>query len=893
MATALADYYTAGGKIDWRNRDRHAGYQRLLLPNYPFHRERYWYDLSHSATRSSSHRTTGSHPLLGGRLLSVGANALYETVVEAHSPSYLADHQVQGSVVVPGAAFLEQALAAARQTFGPGNHAVADLSVQAALFPKEEGARLLQVAVEPEAGGRSEMESYSTAVDNTPADAPDWSLHASASLLHESQLSSLVAPAAIDLAAVRSRVIETKTRDEFYQLIADRGLVYGPQFQVLGQVDRTPTEAVATIQAHELVVADLSKYQLHPVLGDACLQTLASTVPLEEEGTYSPYTYMPVAIGQVRIFQSIENLDQPIYCYAVRRSDDDRPSPEVVVSDIYLVDESGEVLVEMLGAKVQRIGRGATSGDAHEPADWLYHIAWHESPLAVSADAQPATGTWLLFADQSGVGNELAKQLAGLGRPVVVVHPGKPGEAACLSESIAPGEVSKSTIDPADETQYAELLAKVSTAASPLAGVVHLWSLDIPQPAIETADSAADTTWQTSTRLGVGSALFVIQQLARCEQTTMPRLWLTTAGAQAVEANAPVAVTQAPLIGLARVAAVEHTELRPTLLDLPSKDLSSKRGTVSHAKALLTELAAHDSSASQPDSQVAYRGTTRLVARLEPDAASRQAIATDQTAGGIPTDSPFQLRITNPGSFDALQYLPVERKAPAAGEVEMAIHATGLNFSDVLKALGLYPGIKDEIVPLGIEASGVVTAVGEGVDRFKVGDQVMGVAPYAFASHATTRDYTLVPKPASIAHDEACTIPITFLTAYYALVRLAQTERGERVLIHAGAGGVGLAAIQICQHLGAEVYATAGSDEKREFLRSIGVKHIYNSRTLDFAEQILADTNREGVDVVLNSLPGEAITKKLVDSPRPWPVPRNRQDRHLSKPQDWPPAVSR
>ena len=205
----------------------------------------------------------------------------------------------------------------------------------------------------------------------------------------------------------------------------------------------------------------------------------------------------------------------------------------------------------------------------------------------------------------------------------------------------------------------------------------------------------------------------------------------------------------------------------------------------------------------------------------------------------------------------------VERERPAAGQVEIEVHATGLNFSDVLKALGLYPGIKDAIVPLGIEASGVVTAVGEGVTRFKVGDEVFGVVPYAFASHARTADYALVHKPRSISHDEACTIPITFLTAYYGLVRLAQMQPGERVLIHAGAGGVGLAAIQIAQHLGVEIFATAGSEAKADFLRSLGVKHVYSSRSVAFAEEILADTNREGVDIVLNSLPGEAITKSL------------------------------
>ncbi len=845
MASAVSQLYVAGGKLDWRSRHRHAPRKRLLLPNYPFHRNRYWFDVDKSVGRSGSRRTGVGHPLLGCRVPSVWTSKVYETVIDAHAPPFLSDHQVQGSVVVPGSAFLEQGLAAARETFGEGCHALQEVSVQAALFLSEEGARLVQVAVEPEAGGRSEMESYSSPAD---ADEPTWSLHATASLVHESQLRSDAAPQPIDLAALRSRVNDRKTREEFYQIIADRGLVYGPQFQVLGGVERTPTEALSTIEAHELVTADLGKYQLHPVLGDACLQTLASTVPLEEDGSYSPYTYMPVAFRQVKVLKRIEDLDEPVYCYAIRRSEASGPSPETVQSDVYLVDGAGNVLVEMLGVQVQRIGRGTAGTTSRKPADWLYRVGWKESPLSGSGQGRLDDGTWLIFADQQGTGEALAARLTAENRAVLLVRPGKEFR---LQSGVAAGTLATATFDPADEQQLGELLAKVSTKKAPLAGIVHLWSLDIEEP---TTRSQAEGAWRESSRLGVGSALLTIKQLARCGQATMPRLWLVTAGAQATEENAATAVLQSPMVGLARVATIEQTELRPTHVDLAIDSECDRR-----ADQLFAELGAIDPT----DRQIAYRDGRRIVARLEPDTSLREAIANDPAVEGATGGSVFQLRITNTGSFDALKYLPVERKVPGPGEIEIAVEATGLNFSDVLKALGLYPGIKDEIVPLGIEASGVVTAVGEGVERFQVGDEVMGVAPYAFASHANTRDYMVVPKPKSITHDEACTIPITFLTAYYGLVQLAQTGRGERVLIHAGAGGVGLAAIQICQHLGAEVFATAGSDEKRDFLRSLGVEHVYNSRTLDFAEEILADTNREGIDVVLNSLPGEAITKSL------------------------------
>lgn len=840
LATALGEMYTAGARIDWRARDSRLETQRLLLPNYPFNRDRFWFGLDSSASGGAARRRAGGgHPLLGSRSPSVWANTVYETVFDAHTPSYLTDHQVQGSVVVPAAAFIEQGLAAAALTFGDGKHGVKDVSIQAAMFLSDDGARLVQVTVEPEAGGRSEMESYSSPVDAEPM---DWNLHATATLLHESQLPSVDSLPAIDLAAVRDRVVDPKTREEFYGIVAERGLAYGPQFQVLANVDRTPNEALALIEAHETVVAELAKYQLHPAIGDACLQTLASTVPLEEDGSYSPYTYMPVAVGQVRVIEPVHSLDTPVFCYAVRRSDDDRPSPETVTSDVYLVDEQGRVLVEMLSAKVQRVGRGASETSTREPADWLYRLDWKNAPL--EAKSLPATGTWLLFGDKRGVGEALANQLATGGRRVVVVSPG----TVRLLDTNS-GNVAHAVINPLDESHYEQLIQHTTSTEQPLVGVVHLWSLDVEQP---TSDKTSEV-WDASSRLGVASCMLTIKQLARCGQSKTPRLWFATAGAQCVSPDESTSVAQSPLLGLARVAAVEHIELSPGLIDLDTTADSKAQ-----AQQLMDEL-----GGDSTDSQIAYRGDKRLVARLVADQESRTAVGQDSSGTTVPTGSAFQLRITNPGSFDALKYVPVERSKPAAGEVELAVRATGLNFSDVLKALGLYPGIKDDIVPLGIEASGVVTAVGPGVDRFKVGDEVMGVAPYAFASHATTREYTLVHKPKNISHDEACTIPITFLTAYYGLVRLAQLEAGERVLIHAGAGGVGLAAIQICQHLGAEIYVTAGSDEKREFLRSLGVKHVYNSRTLDFAEQILEQTNREGVDVVLNSLPGEAITKSL------------------------------
>ena len=207
----------------------------------------------------------------------------------------------------------------------------------------------------------------------------------------------------------------------------------------------------------------------------------------------------------------------------------------------------------------------------------------------------------------------------------------------------------------------------------------------------------------------------------------------------------------------------------------------------------------------------------------------------------------------------------IDREPPGPGQVEIEVMAAALNFSDVMKALGLYPGLPDGPVPLGIECAGRISAIGAGVPGLAVGDEVVALAPFSFGNYATTYCSKLVArKPPGITFEEARPpIPIAFLTAHYALNYLARLEKGESVLIHAAAGGVGLAAIQLAQKIGAEVFATAGSPEKRDFLKAIGVKHIMNSRSLAFADEVMALTDGKGVDVVLNSLSGEAIAKGL------------------------------
>ncbi|MBS2965994.1 SDR family NAD(P)-dependent oxidoreductase [Actinocrinis puniceicyclus] len=260
-----------------------------------------------------------------------------------------------------------------------------------------------------------------------------------------------------------------------------------------------------------------------------------------------------------------------------------------------------------------------------------------------------------------------------------------------------------------------------------------------------------------------------------------------------------------------------------------------------------------------------------LVAAPEPQLAVREGQVfaprlTRAEMASVRPGSEWRLAVERKGSLDDLAIVPCDGDRPlAANEVRIGIRAAGLNFRDVLIALGMYPGD----APLGSEAAGVVLEVGPGVTDLAPGDRVMGLVLNSLGTSAVADRRMVVPVPAGWSFAQAASVPVVFLTAYYALVDLAGLGKGERLLVHAAAGGVGMAAVQIAEHLGAQVFATA-SPGKWSAVRGLGVagERIASSRDLGFREAFLAATGGEGVDVVLNALAGEFVDASLDLLPR-------------------------
>jgi NADPH:quinone reductase-like Zn-dependent oxidoreductase/acyl carrier protein len=299
----------------------------------------------------------------------------------------------------------------------------------------------------------------------------------------------------------------------------------------------------------------------------------------------------------------------------------------------------------------------------------------------------------------------------------------------------------------------------------------------------------------------------------------------------------------AAILGLFRVLANEMPALRPRRIDL-SPGLPPDEA----ARRLAAELDAPDG-----EPEVTLAPGARLVPRL------RQRLALPPPAG------PLKLGIAQPGRLGTLCWEPADPRPPGPGEVAIRVEAAGLNFRDLMWAQGLLP---EDILEagfagptLGMDCAGVVEAVGPGV-ALRPGARVFGVAPAALAARAVTRVEAIAPTPEGLSPEAAATIPVAFLTAVHALEGCAQLQPGERVLIHGGAGAVGLAALQVAQAIGAQVAMTAGTPAKRAFLRTAGADLVLDSRDPGFADALRAQWP-EGVDVVLNSLAGEAMERSL------------------------------
>ncbi|AUX47812.1 polyketide synthase [Sorangium cellulosum] len=617
LLESLATLYARGYPVAWARLYPSRG-RCAPLPTYPFQRERYWIDAASEAPGSPRRprraRGAAAHPLLGASFsvaTQPGAR-FWEQELGGAALSYLTDHRVEEEAVLPAAAYLEMALAAAAEVYGAGPHAVARVTFERMLTLPADGSRWVHVAL---AGGEAAPPSFQ--VFTREHEGVDWTRHAHGDV-EVRRDGGGVAPRHEAAREIQARCPAPLSAAEHYARMEARAIHYGERFRGVKRLWLGAREALGEVQLPDAVAAQPPAYQLHPALLDACFQVLAALFIADGAVRAGEDAFVPVSVERVCVHRAPA---REVWVHA-RLLPAGAEGVESPAGDLLLLDEDGQLVAEIRGLRAQRLSPDAL-GRRHPAEEWLYTLDWHRraelsDPPAEAAPRSP--GGWVVLLDRGGTGAALSSLLARRGEVCVQVQAGP------RYRRVEPGRYE---VDPADPDGVRALVQDALGDGVAWRGVVHLWSLDATA-----GDATTAETLGVDQRRGSLSALHVARALLQQRWRDPPRLWLVTRGAQPAGAEAsPLSIAQAPIWGLGRTLALEHPELGCTRVDL-----SPAWAPDQAARALVRELSSQDG-----EDQIALRPGARYVARLARSSFAACARAGAQGAPG-PGGDPGALR---------------------------------------------------------------------------------------------------------------------------------------------------------------------------------------------------------------------------------------------------------
>ncbi|MGW2325793.1 SDR family NAD(P)-dependent oxidoreductase [Streptomyces sp. NPDC001700] len=814
--TQLAALHCAGVPVDWAH--LYGDGDLADVPAITFDRTPHWATpaLPADTTARPATELPGSHTEVPGESLRHSWRASTGTA----TLPWLDDHRVHGTPVLPGAAYYALALTTACQVFdaAPTEVEVTDLRFHELLTIAEHTD--LSTTVTVAAADRATCEIFGRGEDGT------WIRQAGAVLRR------LAAPPKPRPASVRTLALRHPVPIEpaaLYGNLRERGIEHGPAFNGITEVhtSRHGNSFWARVRIPDAARSPGHALRIHPVLVDLCAQLLvAGLLKDADQGLV-----LPVGIQTARV---LGDPATAVYCHARLTAES---TAGVLVGHIRLLDGEGRPILAIDGLRIARRAVQPTT----EVDQWFLEVGWKRATLP-APDGDRAPGHWLVVGEGDGSAHTTADALRAAGATARVWDP--PLDDARL------------------DALRDDLTARLTGPGALPRGVVLLCGTaprTSDSEATAADDSGDDALRRTRRLLATAQALAAGPTVTAvpAHPADPPRLYAVTRGARAVAPDDVPDPAQSALRGLVRVLAYEHPELRATLVD------TDPAAPLDLVPELLADAATED--------EIALRGGTRHTARL----AYAPLTDTERTTAAARTvrcgTDGFRLRAGRLGDLGTLELTTAGRRPPGPGEAELRVLAAGMNFRDVLTAMGLLPGDGDVRYRMGFECAGEVTSVGPGVDHVRVGDRVVAADARggAFGSFTVVPADCTAPTPEGLDPATAAGLPLAFLTAWYALRHIGRVTEGERVLIHSATGGTGLAAIAVARLLGAEVLATAGSEDKRRYLHSMGITHVMDSRSLDFRDEVMAATGCEGVDVVLNSLSGAAIRAGL-ESLRPF-----------------------
>lgn len=795
----LAQFICHGGHPNWETQFDDSA-QFVRLPTYPWQRDTYWRETQLSLEKR--------HGRAGYIYLNERMDRLEPTWQVELNPyliPYLHDHKVHDTVVYPGAGLIDSMLCAATEATGDTVLTLEEIKIENMLTVDDNHVTRMETSYNPT------TQRLNIASRNVADENDNWKPIASSR-----RLTQALPIKQVNFAEITQTVQQSYDVHTFYDQCRNAGLDYGHYFQSIRSLKVSEDAVLAEVSCVEKVLNEVDQYRVHPTLLDAAFQSLLTITGLEK-------AFIPVSIAKLTLIQqSVQNG----YCYAIMR----KQSKRSVHCDIYLFDESKQPVVQIEGLHCMAVESNEQNNEVNNPHNYHYEWLAQHTEKQRNAVSVPIA----ILSDGSLLAQSLKAHAIELGMQVLTLDAG---------ETYKKHGFSHFTVDPTTQTSIEKAIENCPFIEPRV--IIDLWSSHLN-------DTEEFNTYEVSQHA------YALRNTVEALNSHFPEheieLFKVTRNGQINELSTHADTfnfSASPIAGLAPSIVNEYPNILCKSLDF---------GDIEQAQ-ILTCLF-NELEDTLKETEIRFDKDGRFVRRITPTSSQLDEDSKLVTT----TDDPINLIQTEAGQASSLEYSLIERSNPQDNEVEIRVMASGVNYKDILKVHNRISEFVTENTyfgdELGMEVAGVITKAGKNT-AWEVGDEV--VAFYdkgAYRSYITTADQFISKKPAHLSFAESVNY-MGYVTAYQGLIHLARLTAGDKVLIHNATGGVGLAAVHIALSNGAEVFATAGSDDKRQYLKSRGVSHVFDSRSLSFFQDIKTVTDNYGVDVVLNARDGEILQKSV------------------------------
>jgi acyl transferase domain-containing protein/NADPH:quinone reductase-like Zn-dependent oxidoreductase len=793
------------------------------LPRYSWNKTvKYWHDSR--LTHKHKHRSALRNDILGTVAhYSNDLEPTWRNIVRLEDLPWLEHHKVQSLTVFPMSGFITMAVEAASQRAAEAEksfdkYKLRDVSIIAPLVLADADVEMTTTLRPDQEDVHGSWEEFRIC---SWSKAQGWKEHCKGFVCVENQECNGVDDHRLEqeaedllkstISEVNSRASASVQTAKLYETLENLGVTYGPTFQGITKCTTSDDCSKAEIVVPD-IASEMPNHHITPaVFQPALLESLISMFwPIADGGRDGTNTiYLPSSVERVTISKNItEATKEPgtvLNAYSQGRFSTDAPKTTKMTMFATSTSEPTAPLITLEDLTISPIiDREASSEEA--PRELCYKLDW-----------EPA------------LESETAETLKPTDAEVVIVHANTPLQAKVATDLA--GSIEKLT-------GKMPLMSNLQSANTE--GKLCIFLPEIEKPLLSNL-KAVDFDALQKILTSVQGALWVVR--GAYDKATSPDLNMIT--------------------GLSRTIRSE------TLLPFATLDLDGKMpldaDAVTEATLKVFQAVFSADSPSNCEMEFMQRGNKFFTPRIIDDP-EMNAIVHRETKSAALRPTPFleggralKLKIGNVGALETLHFVDDESEELPLGadEIEVQVKAVGLNHRDLTAAHG-----KLATDDFGVEASGVIVKIGDNVSNLKVGDRVAAMTQGAFATTTRTKASFAFKLPSDMSFEAGASLPLAYSTAYYSLIELGRLQEDESVLIHAAARAVGQAAISLAQMIGADVFVTVGSAEKKDFLMkeyNIPEDHIFYSRNNTFGKSLRQVTNGNGVDIVLNCLAGDAV----------------------------------